>query len=451
MKSRNQFFITLTLAFLSPLVLNAASFVSNATEGEYYDGSTWNQSGALPTSGDDIYIRSNRIVNLSDGGNYTANRLILSNQGNRGTFNISNGTITFLDISTLAGAQTGDSVNAEAYLNVSGDGHVIFEQSVTTGNNTGSTSNISVSGGSLTIKDRLIMGAGSGSNSSQSNLLISGGTTNIATLLMGNRSGTSSQITLSGGNLNLTGTGEQKIGNATNASTHLEITGGNLTSVGHLYIGARIGTAAVTNATFNMSGGSLTMDQSGSFLVGSSQATHDITAEATITGGTVRANIIVGGVGAGYGKLIIGPNADIGTNRENTTAFELRSTGILEFKLGNTIDFNVMDYSNAKIEMGAGSQLRLDCSDFNQDLRGEGAVTFDLMQGNDNSAVNATVSFTAYGYDEDVYDFDFFWNNTLKKLQVTVTDLRAIPEPATYAMIMALGTMLFAIRRHRRH
>ena len=442
---------TLSKTLTSALFLSAALCLNAATTfttkpniiGNYHDTGTivWNQSGA-PGSGDTVHIRDGATININNGELNEANQLILANRG-AGTLNITNGSFRTISpgmAQTIGGGQAAVGVG-EAVLNIHTNGTATFTNALVFGNYTGSKGTVNVG---------------------------SGGTLNLNIARVGAAAGAEGRLNIAGGTVNITNTSGEpnllsSIGSANGATGYLDITSGSLTVERNFFIGNRI--SGTSNGVFTMSGGTLTVKNYATanadyLLIGASNAAdQDTNGIATITGGTINANIIVGGnTGAGSGKLILGANitainpmasGNAAPADPFPTALSVRQTGILQFDLGADLSFNTIDLSAGKVQFVDGAQLILNVSSLGMELSG----TIDLLKvdgSTEKFELGSSVTYSVIGNDSGNYDIDFGWrtDGDYRVLQAVVT---AIPEPSTYALvgaILAIALVMFHRRKH---
>lgn len=290
-----------------------------------WDAITW-EPGGTPVAGDAVHIEGGFTVDYTSRSSPNFSRIYIGdNTGGLsspdGTLNVSGGQIT-VNANAAGAFLIGRSDNSTGTLNISG-GTVRG-----VGNKTGagmqigfgmnSTGSVTVSGGELRLASGVIVGFG---DNSTGHFTISDGT----------------------------------------------VTVGNNAEGGSFSVGGR-NPEASTTATYEQTGGSMTV-MNNSFRIGYAGGVNQaIDAKAKITGGSFNGNVVVGrqknvkGGGGTGGVLTIGPAASISGQ---SLAWEVSGNGEIIFALGPNDSFNPVDLTPstdvaALIFSQAGARLTVD-------------------------------------------------------------------------------------------
>lgn len=266
-------------------------------------------------------------------------------EGTKGTLNVDGGTFTNTgDLRVGTGLNTNSvTARADGYFNVTGGTAKIGGMlQIARGGDSGDlvTGTAAVSGGTLNVEGDLVVSFAGNGATTLGQLTISGGTVNVATtaerwMIVNQWDTVRGQVTVSGGTLNLNTNTDLRFstGNSTGAS-FVTLSSGAITS----YSGNQTGTAttgeldmnraggATANNTFNLDGGTLTIQQVIStvntgtavfnFNGGTLKAANTSATFVDLGGATQTAVVKAGGAvidSNGYNVTIVQPLLDGGT------------------------------------------------------------------------------------------------------------------------------------------
>lgn len=332
------------------------------------------------------------------------------------------------------------------------------------GDNTGGGSadgTLAVSGGTLTVNataaGAYIVGRSAGSTGTVN---ITGGTlrTTSATgggMQLGFASGATGNLNVSSGALTLTASAI--LGAADGATGHMTVSGGTVTtSTGTnnaiFYVGGRI-TSGSTVGTFEQTGGTVNINNDNAYFgVGFAGTSQAVNGTARLTGGNFSGNVRVGRqsgtTGTGSGTLTIGPSANI-TGRNQ--AWDISGTGEIVFELGatnafNAVNLNAATAATALVFSEAGAKITVDGTNlaFSDSYAPITFFTFASGKGPDATSLSNVV-FDFVGFDPG-FDPELVWTSTSLQLNL---NLAAIPEPSTYALLLAGAALGLVIVRRR--
>ncbi len=319
---------------------------------------------------------------------------------------------------------------------------------------------LEISGGTLTVNTNTAGAIVAAlSDNSVGTISVTGGTLRGT----GSSSGSGIQVGVganSQGTFNLSGSGVVTLtqgvvlGLGNGATANMNVSGGSLatsvTNVSSFYVGGRA-TGKTTNATYEQTAGTVTISNSGAvFAVGYAGIDQIVNASARITGGTLTGNVRIGRQigtnGSGSGLLTIGPDATI---IGSTGTWEIGATGELALELGSMLDFNALDLtastaSNALVFSEAGAKITIDGTNL---VAAESYLPVNLINyvtgkgPTADSLTNLTVNYTGFA---DGLVPELTWTDTSLQLSVT-----AIPEPSTYAALLAVAALGVSLLRRR--
>ncbi len=407
--------MNLPLRLVSVIALSASFVVPSYSADKVSQGDgLWNTINWLPAgapiASDIVHIEGGNAVNYNTGTSPNFSRIYVGDNSGGGS---ANGT---LEVS--GGILTVNANAAGAYI---------------IGRSAGSTGTVNITGGTL----RTTGASGGG-------------------LQLGFASGATGNLNISSGALTLTASAI--LGAADGATGNMTVSGGTVTtSTGTnnaiFYVGGRI-TSGSTVGTFEQTGGSINVNNNSAyFAVGYAGASQDISGTARLTGGNFSGNVRVGRqsgtTGTGSGSLIIGPNANV-TGRN--LAWDVSGNGNLEFALGadstfHAVDLTTITASNALIFSEAGAKITVDGTNlaFSDSYAPVTFINFASGKGPDLASLS-NVSFNFVGFDPG-FAPELVWTSTSLQLNL---NLAAIPEPSTYAAILASAALGLAIVRRRR-
>ena len=295
-----------------------------------------------------------------------------------------------------------------------------------------------------------------GISSSAGTIYMTGGTTtvnrtegNAIWLGTAGASAPKGSFYMSGGSLNVSGGGITiaAAGSATTtASALLGVTGGSITVADNITI-ANAATNSASNGTMEISNAFVSTK---GFIVGS--------------GNTVAAG--------SFAKLTIHHDANV-SSAGNTAGLNIRKSGTLSLVVGDgeSTFFNAVDFSQStnSIVVSVGAKLEIDLSNLSWVMADPtDSITLNLIDytgGTKGSIENFDLSLTGAGVTNvtDVAGSD--WTYLFTKngeeyaaqftfgadaLSLTIMDASAIPEPSTYAALMALAALVFVMHRRRK-
>jgi hypothetical protein len=143
----------------------------------------------------------------------------------------------------------------------------------------------------------------------------------------------------------------------------------------------------------------------------------------------------------------------IGTYTQTSTALNFTAAGLGDQIFGNYTPSNWSAYSDFGIRMtitGTNPDLPFTVSFFD-DAAGSSAyqgTTFGLLDG--VSGVAALTLTTPGANLGNIIGFQIGWDGAASPINVSMTDVAAVPEPSTYALLALAGAAVLGVRRFRR-
>ncbi len=330
--------------------------------------------------------------------------------------------------------------------NLFGDSGLTSVVIVGNSNTTASDGTLNYTGGAYTIGQVLLgRNGGSASEGSTGTLEMSGGNLRATGFFrVGNDQATlklsEGVFNLSGGNLSVSGLDGMKVGEESRGT--MTQTAGTVLETGG---GVQIGLAAgATGSSVSVSGGSF--DTTRFINVGNASnptnRTLNVSGSGSVTWGS---NATSGSILSVYGNMnVTGSGATLSSINTNAGAFNVRSSGTLQFNLAADGNVSLIDIAGAEVGFQSGGSLVIDGSLL---TLGAGSYDFTLIDhagyastGGFNASTLAT-SFTNFGPD---YTPSVSFNAGDVTLSIV-----AVPEPSTYALIGA-GLLLVCVLRRRR-
>jgi hypothetical protein len=434
-------FVACAAICIIPLQMAFSQTISTATgSGDWDNPNLWDPAGVPDANTTDVFIPNGYTVDKSAAGTSRA-RVKVGSNASGGTLNISGGIIS--SASTSIGLhEVATAANSTGTINVTGG------TLRTTSNNGGgiragvgdnSSGFVNISSGTITATSGIHLGFGSNATGT---MTVSGGTVNIAT-------GTAAGIL-----------GLNPISNPSNNP--------------NFFVGGLISSAFNRNGVFEQTGGTVNVTDSVTIIVpashednstsgdvevtaywymgvGNAQAeTNNPVGTATITGGSLTANVKVGRnsdltTAGGSGSLTIGHGATV---QGQSQAWEVSANGTLEFRLGANDSFNAVDLTTvttaeAIMFTQAGATLQIDGSSllFSSDYDPITLVSYASGKGPSLASL-ANVNYSFIGFEPGL-TADLQWTDTALVLTV-------VPEPAAATFLLgliAMGWIVFARRR----
>jgi T5SS/PEP-CTERM-associated repeat protein len=231
-----------------------ASLTSNWTGGgdglNWQIGANWDNGASSPSSPRFANISGSPTVQVAAGVNASALSLTLANGAGTDnvTLNANGGTLTI-------GGDLSAGTIGHATLNVTNSSNVSVGGTATIGDETGSVGQVTISGGTMTVNERVVIG-----NNGQGSLTVNGGALNVTTTIImaaGNPAGVVQTLNLSSGSLTASRLlVADNVASATPSSI-VTMTGGAM-SVGDLAIPTNYGLDGL-NGLFQLKGGTVTV------------------------------------------------------------------------------------------------------------------------------------------------------------------------------------------------
>ena len=385
--------------------------------GDWNDANTWDSGGVPEAHTHDALIPDDYVVDKNDTATFRARVKVGSNASSGGTLNISSGIITSSS-TTIAVHEVATANNSTGTINVTG----------------GTLRTLSSNGGGMRV--------GLGDNSSGLLNISSGTISATSGIHLGVGQNSTGTMTVSGGTVNIaTGTG----------------TGMNNNSNPNFFVGSLNADNVTRTGVFTQTGGAVTVTDGHDgvfyyFSVGNARGeTNNTVGTATITGGSLTANVKVGRnsnltEAGGSGSLTIGPGATV---QGQSQAWEVSANGTLEFRLGANDSFNAVDLTTVTTAEAImftqdGATLQIDGSEllFSLDYEPIHLVSFDSGKGPSASSLD-NINYSFVGFAPGLSG-SLDWTDTALVLTV-------IPEPATAAFLLGAVVLLGAgLSRRRR-
>lgn len=432
-------------------VTSASSiYVGNSSQGQLdvKTGGTVTQSGGVSYVG--ATATGDGVFNV-DGGTVSLRTITIGDAG-KGVFNLNTGSVT---VGSSVDTNVGNADGGDGTLKVAGGIFSMTNASANliVGNQTGSTGNLELSAGTMDIAGRVIIGDNGKGTAivTGGNLIIKAGTG--GSLIVGNGAGTGS-LQMTNGNVVLTSSaGDFYLGYSNNATLRNSANGTATLTDSKLSVGRSAYIGSYGNAILSMNNS--TMSVVSTFVIGNGGGT----ARASLLNGSkvTAASMTLGGYGThnGYSTLTLDSTSSIiitGDLLLRKAHTDVGGANKITFVAGADNSFAGITTGSLSINQGGTPtssiipQIFVDLTAFTTSLAGD--YDFDLITTNSTSLTLADFETDVIGAGPNVADWDFFLKEKSGDWVLGLT-VSVIPEPSTYAIVLALLAVL-AVRMKRR-
>jgi hypothetical protein len=348
------------------------------TDNNYADSGNWN-NGRVPTLAQSAFISQNRTAELSGDPSPNHPGTLYVGQG----AGSDSGTLEVFPAGVLSPVNLiiGRDGSSSGTINQSGGTVTVTGGTFHINSSSNGTGNYILSDGSLaTTSAPLLLGGGTGVTTGTGDFTMSGGTLSLGAYFSAAfGSGTTANVSFSGGNATIAGSltvGRQGKG-------LVEISGtANVNPVAVQVVESGAGAA---DSTLSVSGGTLAVGRQ--INVGNS-VDAGVASSMVISGGAVSWNAenLSTGLFSAYSDVkISGDTATIGSNQATDALFNVRANGKLRYELAANGSVALINVPNATMGIASGAQLIIDGSALSL---GAGSYSITLVDHNGYSAAS---------------------------------------------------------------